>query len=241
MKRNEFSQWWSDFKLRFSDTAQWVGRDRDEDQQLELLRVWADVLSDVDLADAIEVNAQIQRGQILLGDDGKLRIGFPAYDRENAPAIVRKHAMAMRSSRAFQGPARTETWRDAVNCLSCGDSGFRPVWTNRAIAHMREHHDLTSYGGVRLVLARCDCERGYPRGPERGSGQPGDRRVEIVPRFDDRGFCPVFDWDTKSPDALQRLTQWIADYQDRRLEKAYAGDFESFNRDGGHIARKESA
>lgn len=233
MKSNEFQKWFGDLKLRFPDSAAWIAKgDRSETEQLGILKQWADALADVDLADALEVNARIHRGQIMLDDN---RPGFPAYERENIPGIVRRHATGLRMQRTIGSP-RPETWRECVKCKPCGDSGFRPVWTNRAIAYMREHQNLDGFGPHRHVMARCNCERGFPRGKEPHEVKPGDNsRVESVPRFTEQGFCEVVAWDTRSDVALGHLSAWIAEYDQRRIESAYGGDFADWNQAAGRI------
>lgn len=243
MKKQEFQRWLADFDLRFPDSAAWIAKgDRSDADQIALLEQWADALADVELSDALEVNARIQRGQIMLDDKGQ-RPGIPAYDRENVPAIIRRNSLNIRVQRMVASPARAETWRDGVKCKDCSDSGFRPVWMNRAIAFYREHGNLDGFGANRHVVVRCQCERGFPRGLEPEEAKPSgqakpetDRKVENVPRFSESSFCPVFGWDTKSREALANLAAWLEAYEQRRLESAYSGDFADYNRRAGHIA-----
>ena len=232
MKPTEFQQWFRDLNVRFPDTASWIAKnDRNDSEQIDILKQWSDALADVELTDALEVNARIHRGQIMLEDN---RPGIPAYDRENVPAIVRRHALNLRVQRMIV-PNRVETWRDGFKCVACQDSGFRPVWSNRAIAFMRDHGNLDGFGNLRHVLCRCNCDRGHPRGVEEKYAKQG-QRIETVPQFHENSFCQVFSWDTRSEKALNGLAVWVAEYEQRRIETAYHGDFTEYNRAGGHIA-----
>lgn len=63
MTRSDFDRWWADLISRFPNVDAWLMRVAPETTaQRTMLRTWADVLADVPLTDALEVNRQMQSG-----------------------------------------------------------------------------------------------------------------------------------------------------------------------------------
>lgn len=92
MTQSEFNQWWQDYAVRFPSTASWFARVQSVDpnvnqveHQRRILRTWFDVLKDAPLADALEVNARMQRGDLEA-------IGGFDTDKEKTPNVVRREA-----------------------------------------------------------------------------------------------------------------------------------------------------
>lgn len=102
MTQSEFNQWWQDLSVRFPSTAAWFAKllpidstTSQPEHQRRLLRTWFDVLRDVPLADALDVNARMQRGDLEA-------IGPFDSDKEKTPNAVRRHAKEL----AFQREER---------------------------------------------------------------------------------------------------------------------------------------
>lgn len=92
MTQPEFNQWWQDHTTRFPSTAAWFARLQAVDSnvtqaehQRRVLRTWYDVLRDVPLADALDVNARMQRGELEA-------IGGFDSEKEKTPNVVRRSA-----------------------------------------------------------------------------------------------------------------------------------------------------
>lgn len=93
MRRDEFNTWWADFKTRWPGRVlelrqdRLENRDRTEDEQRNMLRLWAEALDDVELSEALEINRRWFAGELETPKWFKL---------EETPAFVRQHALAMR-------------------------------------------------------------------------------------------------------------------------------------------------
>lgn len=91
MTQPEFNSWWRDLTTRFPSMASWFTRlqpvagGSQVEHQRRLLQTWFDVLKDVPLADAMEVNAQMQRGDLEA-------IGGFDSEKEQTPNVVRRRA-----------------------------------------------------------------------------------------------------------------------------------------------------
>lgn len=105
MNTNEFNQWWGDFKSRFPDLGgQWFAEGRSAETQRAILATWSNLLSDIDLHEAIEINRAIQAGDIE-GFSGK-------WDRDNIPAIIRKAVISRRpNENPWTGPNEPDEHR----------------------------------------------------------------------------------------------------------------------------------
>ena len=89
MNAPEFTRWWTDAKTCFPSLDAWVCKCfQDENRQREFLRKWSGVLSDVQLTDALEVNRQMQTGDLPW-------VGEYDHDKERLPQHVRRLAMQM--------------------------------------------------------------------------------------------------------------------------------------------------
>lgn len=94
MTQTEFDRWWADVVLRFPSIDAWLVKVTSQDavsadsSQRAVLRTWFDVLGDVNLTDALEVNRQMQSGELeWVGDyDG---------NKERLPQHVRRLARQM--------------------------------------------------------------------------------------------------------------------------------------------------
>lgn len=91
MTNTEFNQWWKDYALRFPDTKAWVDK---QPSAVELLVIWKEALSRVELADALEVNKQLTAGTL---ERWKSSGGY--HEREETPAMIRKMAFGLRQQR----------------------------------------------------------------------------------------------------------------------------------------------
>jgi hypothetical protein len=85
---DELNTWWQDFTDRWPDMGTWFSEGRSEQQQIAILRNWAQALADVNLHEALAVNRGMYAGD-LAGFTGR-------WDRDRIPAIVRQHAIAAR-------------------------------------------------------------------------------------------------------------------------------------------------
>lgn len=100
MNATEFESWWSEHKLCFPDTRNWVRSLGAEDGQA-MLNGWRRAMSDVDLRDALEAT-----NRIVNGDEDPIK----AYDREQTAAIVRRLARKVRDERSE--PERNDEARE---------------------------------------------------------------------------------------------------------------------------------
>jgi hypothetical protein len=84
MTSSEFSKWWADLTTRFPNMSAWLKRCfAGEQEQREFLRTWVSVMADVNLADALDVNRQMQAGDLpFVGD----------FHEQDIPAHVRRLA-----------------------------------------------------------------------------------------------------------------------------------------------------
>ena len=87
MNKPEFNKWWLDYSTRFPDTGEWMNK---QPAANEVLTVWQEALINVELSDALEVNRRLTRG-----DDEH----WPAYEREETPAKIRKLAWNLKQER----------------------------------------------------------------------------------------------------------------------------------------------
>ena len=86
MAPDEFNRWWTDAKLCFPSLQAWLAKAiPDTNQQAAFLRKWRDVLSDVRLDHALEVNRLMQSGDLPL-------VGEYDGDKEKLPQHVRRLA-----------------------------------------------------------------------------------------------------------------------------------------------------
>ncbi len=91
MNQSEFNTWWQDTKTCWPSFGAWLVRCFDDaNKQRECLRKWAGVFFDVELSDALEINQQMQSGQLRFigNDEGEVFDG----DRERFPEHVRRLA-----------------------------------------------------------------------------------------------------------------------------------------------------
>ncbi len=84
MTKLEFNQWWGDYSARFPETGEWVRR---QPNAAALLGFWQEALAATALADALEVNRLLTRGEL---ERWKSSGGY--HEREETPAMVRKMA-----------------------------------------------------------------------------------------------------------------------------------------------------
>ena len=98
MNQQEFNQWWTDFKIRFPDLGGlWFAEGRSESHQRVVLSGFAEVLGDVQLAEALAANRGLQRGDIQPGFTGK-------WDRDEIARKVRVAALNARAPNTWTGP-----------------------------------------------------------------------------------------------------------------------------------------
>lgn len=96
MTKDEFNRWLQDYQVRFPDTANWISAQANTQDMLE---VWREAMTSVDVRDALEVNRRLTRG-----DDEH----WPAYEREETPAKIRKLAWEVaRTRKQFEPNAET--------------------------------------------------------------------------------------------------------------------------------------
>lgn len=249
MNQSEFAVWWSDFHLRFATTAGWIRADNqpDKPQVLDmLLDTWAETLADVALADCLEVNRQMQSGD--LDTWGK--------NSDMIPQTVRRHARAI-------AWAKIDSDVDADLPLPPrGSNGLRFGEMQRYVSYAIEHklpdqiwkpEALKRLGDVpkdREPRHKCPTCRdtgfvqvftkaaisAFKAGSLAALKQPRVCVTGCVCRqvrkwmrtFDDREFCRVLD-NGKSDRDLAALHTFIN-------EGPLQGDFADFNRAAGHIA-----
>lgn len=89
MNTTEFETWWTEHKLCFPDTRNWVRGLGAEDGQA-MLKGWQRALSDVELVDALEVT-----NRIVSGDEEPIK----AYERELTASVVRRLARKAKDRR----------------------------------------------------------------------------------------------------------------------------------------------
>ena len=84
MNQPEFNQWWADLTMRFPNVDSWLVRVApDAVSQRTTLRTWQDVLRDVALAGALEVNRKMQAGDAEFVED---------FHEQDIPKHVRRLA-----------------------------------------------------------------------------------------------------------------------------------------------------
>jgi hypothetical protein len=182
----------------------------------ETLEAWEHALHDVSFADAKEVLASMVRGDL---------DAVAAYDREKFAAIVRKHAMELHARATLKLPARTETWKDAVKCLKCIDTGFVSVWSRAAMERAKAGQPLDDLQpSFRRCMIRCSCARGFPRGMLARDVRDGDKpkMVERVPRMGEVFAIECPHADVTSGAAIERFNAEVAAAMNRRDER-YGG------------------
>jgi hypothetical protein len=93
MTIEEFDRWWKDAKLCWPSLATWLHKAfPDQSQQSELLRKWFRAIDDVTLLDALEVNRQMQSGEMPW-------VGEYDSDKERLPRHVRGLAKQLAADR----------------------------------------------------------------------------------------------------------------------------------------------
>lgn len=86
MTTAEFNRWWEDVCLRWPSVSTWLAKCfPDGSRQQALLRTWRDVLASVTLDDCLEVNRQMQAGELAW-------VGEYDADKERLPQHVRRLA-----------------------------------------------------------------------------------------------------------------------------------------------------
>lgn len=110
MNRDEFNKWWRDYAERFPSTAKWI-KSLDEAGTRAMLLNWSAVLTPVELADALQINASMAAGELE-------PVGTYDSDRERTAATVRRAALhrsrslatakAFGSSTAEERPMRSQ-------------------------------------------------------------------------------------------------------------------------------------
>ena len=84
MIQAEFDRWWADLTMRFPNVDSWLVRVApDAIAQRTTLRTWHDVLADVQIADCLEINRQMQAGDAPFVND---------YHEQDIPSHVRRMA-----------------------------------------------------------------------------------------------------------------------------------------------------
>lgn len=144
MNRTEFNQWWADYSRRFPDTGRWVA-----DLEGSVLVDWLDALSDIEVDDAMDVNRKLMAGDL---------VPIQAYQREQTPAIIRRHtldakreALAARNALSENSAATRDRERFAA--------GPRESPTGSARGFMEQISKLIASG----MTARLAGERVFPR------------------------------------------------------------------------------
>jgi hypothetical protein len=86
MTTAEFDRWWSDLIVRFPSVETWLVKSaHDENSQRQVLRNWCSVFHDVPVIEAVEVNRQMQAGDLPW-------VGEYDGDKERLPQHVRRLA-----------------------------------------------------------------------------------------------------------------------------------------------------
>lgn len=102
MTKDEFNRWLQDYQVRFPDTANWISAQANSQ---DMLGVWREALANVELGDALEVNRRLTRG-----DDEH----WPAYEREETPAKIRKLSWDVARIRRQEEPNPETLVRQAI-------------------------------------------------------------------------------------------------------------------------------
>jgi hypothetical protein len=104
MTSKEFAQWWGDLTIRWPSVTAWLAKSfPDESQQRALLRTWSECMNDVSLESCLEINRQMQTGDLAW-------VGEYDSDKERLPQHVRRlarqHAWDRRSKPQEPTPDR---------------------------------------------------------------------------------------------------------------------------------------
>ena len=243
MTPEEFKDsFWPDLKARMPSVKEWVlkldGGQLDASGKkvqlaaIAMLRIWRDVLGDVELFDALAVTLDMSAGNLV-------PIGTSNHDRENLAATIRSHARqrAFERSRskekakpdtkasvigsgtklnlmelvgkppeviakAFGGKVRA----DAHECWTCRDTLKVEVWHPRNLEEIDRGRPVSVATGCQIW---CDCSAAkYAR----KSNHPD-------PIYDASRHC-LIDWrGPLHPSNLENAKLWIEIKQGERLER----------------------
>lgn len=128
MTRDEFKEWFRQFRAWFPTIAAWLGkfpRERDEvsqaatnDQptQREILSGWYETLSRSELIDALAATKRLAMG------DEEMPASF-----DRVAARVRQLAQRLASERRFAAPRPHDVSEPTYRCWRCHDTGFVPI------------------------------------------------------------------------------------------------------------------
>lgn len=226
MNSSEFAEWWTDYVGKFPSVAKWLGAlgvERGE----ALLRLWAEVLEPVSLADALEVNRRIAHGELE-------PIGTYDSQRERTAVVVKQYASRIKRAALVQRIAslrapstgREETYR----CHLCRDTGLARVWHSATVAAvMRDRAAIQDRRNRMAMMVPCSCELGDGRIWEQEGPPPKDMlcwRTRTV-QYSRRRYCWLGDDSTLDDEAVQRLLEWC---DDRRTDSLAPGEATGPNR-----------
>jgi len=142
MTRDEFDQFFARHTSRFPQFESWLSERLDDEAVGEYLDSFRLTLQHVGYRDALAASQEIFEGP-----------GLPFGEH---PAALRQIAQRMAADRRPR-----DRWADGqptFRCLRCEDTGFLEVWSEAAMAAMRERGRLD---GVRYLTyaVRCTCGR----------------------------------------------------------------------------------
>ena len=241
MTGKDFDQWWSDFKMRFSDLGgPWFAEGRSESQQRLILGNFAEVLNDVTLSEALSVNRAMQRGD-LEGFSGK-------WDRDEIARRVRTHAIAQRPAPStwtgpkddpYPQPRDTQpvnlkgTLAELIDLKKRGasqeecDAFLKSRWPAKP-PHQQPRFKCTDcldsgrlqvWHDELVYLVKHEGTHSIGKCEYRTSSaactcKAGDQyanRAVPLVRFDLAKHCRVINGDTTSEKAVARLAEWLRD------------------------------
>ena len=225
MDARDFNRWYIHFGACFPDTANWL---ESLPNANEVKGVWRDALSDVKAEDAKEVTLRMVRGDIEQ---------IQNYDREKTPSIIRKHAAAIVKERAQSIPVRQPSFHDAYHCRWCRDTGFAYVWSIAAMRLAIDGGDVTTLNDRQaLVMARCSCVMGYPRGVLPNDAKPNDKHVERTPRVGEcKHLLPIIGLNHFSEENLKRLHNKATQYRESAELRDARPEFDEWNQQGAAL------
>ena len=144
MQTAEFQLWIDHHRTAFTGFSEWLSRHPD---RLSLLGIWQRLLRNVELADAKAAT------EALLSGEEPEPMGYDRHVRS-----VLSYAKNHRTIRLAEA-AHEPSYRDAVSCLTCKDSGVVVVWGIKSMeAVVRGNFGLS--GTLYETGVPCICKAG---------------------------------------------------------------------------------